>query len=310
MGGDSGGRCGLSVKGLSSAITGSVVPGGKRKSPRPRNDPICGPAAEHRPGGWTGGVDGRPRGCPRPSPGRWVPGREAQISETAQRPYMRFCRRAPTQGAYGRGGCPVKGLPSTFTGSVAPGEKCKSANRATTLYAVLPPSADPRGGRTVGMSGQGAALGHHRVGGAGGQRKSAKSRNDPTCGPAAERRPEGRMVRTDGADCRSRGCPRPSPSRRCRAGSANRRERATTLYAVLPPSADPRDGRAAWTVGQGAALDLHRAGGAGRQAQIGQTSQRPYMRSCRRAPTRWWAARAGRVDARATGVDGRLEGRP
>ena len=207
--------------------------------------------------------------------------------------------------------CRSRGCPRPSRGRWCRAGSANRRDRATTLYAVLPPSTDPGGGQAAWMGGQGVALGRHRVGGCrGGKRKSARPRNDPICGSAAERRPEGRMVRTDGADCRSRGCPRPSPSRRCRAGSANRRERATTLYAVLPPSADPRDGRAAWTVGQGAALDLHRAGGAGRQAQIGQTSQRPYMRSCRRAPTRWWAARAGRVDARATGVDGRLEGRP
>ena len=241
-----------------------------------------------------------------------APHHSPALSRRQTRPTQKSTRRTTSGRArgFGRG---RRLMHLLGAGAMVSGGKRRSATLRNDPIRGSAAARRPRGGDAGGQRGWPVKGLSSAIAGPvvpGGKRKSARPRNDPICGSAAERRPEGRMVRTDGADCRSRGCPRPSPSRRCRAGSANRRERATTLYAVLPPSADPRDGRAAWTVGQGAALDLHRAGGAGRQAQIGQTSQRPYMRSCRRAPTRWWAARAGRVDARATGVDGRLEGRP
>jgi hypothetical protein len=70
-------------------------------------------------------------------------------------------------------------------------------------------------------------------------RESTKSRNDPIRGSAAKRRPSRGAVRADGVDAASRGCPRPSPDCWCPARSANRRNRATTPYGVLSPSAAP-----------------------------------------------------------------------
>jgi len=105
------GRCGLSVKGLSSTFTEPAVPGGKRKSARARNDPICGPAAERRPEGREGGVDGRSRGCPRPSPGRWCRTASANRPDLATTLYAVLPTRAdPVVGSAGRPrGCPGDG---------------------------------------------------------------------------------------------------------------------------------------------------------------------------------------------------------
>jgi len=234
---------------------GAVVSGGKRRSATLRNDPIRGRAVEREGDGgrrwrtvWLAG-----QGIALGIHGVGGAGREAQIAETAQRPYMRSCRRAPTRGMDRRRGWAAKGLPSAVTGSVGAGAgSANQRDRATTLYAALPPSADPRGGRTGWMSGQGVALDLHRVGGAGREVQIGESRNDPICGPTAERRPEGR---TDGGDVRARGCPRPSPGRRC-----------------------------------------------GRAAQIGKIAQRPYMRSCRRAPTRGADGADGRCGLSVKGL--------
>lgn len=78
-----------------------------------------------------------------------------------------------------------------------------------------------------------------------------------------------------------------APGRWCRARRANRRNRATTLYGVLPPSADPavgQCGQTAWMPRRGVALGLHPTAGARQEVRTGEIAQQPHTRFGRQAP--------------------------
>jgi hypothetical protein len=171
-----------------------------------------------------------------------VPGEKGKSAKSRNNPIRgSAARRRPSGGAMlANVWMAGRGSPSAVTRPPVSGEKRESAKSRNdpirgSAAKRRPSGGTIRAGSVHGGSGVASAVTRPLVPGE--QRESAIPRNDPIRGSAAKRRPSRGAMRAGSVDAASRGCPRPSPDRGCPARSANRRNRATTLYAVLPPSA-------------------------------------------------------------------------